>query len=210
MISERLVINPRREGYKARQIRREGYVPGVVYGSGRDTTPIEVDGKSLSRLIRKIGQSVLFEIAMEDGVDAVRIRELQRDPVTREIIHVDMERVEANEIVQAEVPLKFEGIKNAGTRGIAIQYQKDKVKIEGYAKDIPSFIRVEIKDIKPGQAFHVYDLEVADELTVIDDMNELIYTAVRSKEDEDEKEQPLSVQEKEPEDNREDVQKEAE
>ena len=186
MISERLAVKPRSENLTARQLRRKGYIPGVVYGSGNGAIPIEVDAKVLSRMLKKVGQSIMFEIAMENKVDAVRIQELQRDPVTNQIIHIDMQKVEANKIVEAEVPLRFEGVQNIGNRGTAIQYQKDTVKVQGYAKDIPSFIRVNIKDIRPGQKFHVYDLEVSDELTITDDLNQIIFTAVKNKENENE------------------------
>jgi len=189
MRSQRLVVNPRSQKVTARQIRRQGYVPGVVYGSNQNTVPVEVDSKSLVQMIKKYGQSALFEIAMENGIDAVRIKEIQRDPVTRDIIHIDMQRVEANKKIQTEVPLKFEGLQNAGSRGTVIQYQKNTVKVEGYAKDIPSFIQVNVKKVKPGQAFRVCDLEVSEELTIVDNMNDLIFTAIKGGEYENSQEE---------------------
>lgn len=189
MISEKLVVNPRSKNLTARQLRRKGYVPGVVYGSGDRAIPIEIDAKALSRMIKKIGQGVMFEIAMENELDTVRIKDLQKDPVTNQIIHIDMHKVEANKIVEAEVPLRFEGTENFGKYGAAIQYQKDTVKVQGYAKDIPSFIRVNIKDIGLRDKLHVYDLEIAEELTIIDDMDQIIFTAVKSKEKENVEEQ---------------------
>lgn len=184
MVSEKLEVKPRREHLTARQLRREGYVPGVIYGSGDKAVSVEVDAKALTRLVRKVGQSVMFEIAMENEIDAVRIQELQKDPVTNQIIHIDLQKVDANKIVEAEVPLKFEGMESITSKGTAIQYQKDTIRVQGYAKDIPSFIRVNIKDIGPREKFHVYDLELADELTIIDDMDQLIFTAVKNKEKE--------------------------
>ena len=160
-----------------------------MYGSGDRAIPIEIDAKALSRMIKKIGQGVMFEIAMENELDTVRIKDLQKDPVTNQIIHIDMHKVEANKIVEAEVPLRFEGTENFGKYGAAIQYQKDTVKVQGYAKDIPSFIRVNIKNIGLRDKLHVYDLEIAEELTIIDDMDQIIFTAVKSKEKENVEEQ---------------------
>ena len=89
--------NIRTQNMKANRLRKQGYIPGIVYGKEHQSTPIMIESKSLKRLLRETGHNVFFEIAVENEMKPVRIRDIQRDPVTKDIIHVDAQVINKNE-----------------------------------------------------------------------------------------------------------------
>ncbi len=172
--------NIRTQNMKANRLRRQGYIPGIVYGNEYEDTPIMIENKSLNRLLREAGHNAFFEIAMENEIKPVRIREIQRDPVTKDIIHVDAQVINNNEKIKAKVPIKLEGTYDVEKRGIALQRQKDFIEVEGLAQHIPPHINVLVRGLKQGDSIRVADLEISEELSIIDDTKEIILSAVKS------------------------------
>lgn len=84
-----LELQVRTKKTKANRLRQEGYVPGVIYGKGV-SRPIILNRKNLENSVRLLGENAVFNISLEGRSELVRIRELQRDPLTREIIHIDL------------------------------------------------------------------------------------------------------------------------
>lgn len=180
MNNELLQVMPRMPHSKAKQLRRQGYVPGVLYGKSHDTAPVLFDKKHVENFINRMGVAAVIEVAINGVMQSVKIREVQRDPITREIIHLDLMNVEMDQKIHAKIPLRFEGRQSIERRGLILQHQKDTVEVEGLAKDIPSFIRVSLHNLQ-GQhnSIRVQDLEIAAELSVIDSPSELIASALR-------------------------------
>lgn len=179
MRSETLHISPRDMSKKAKKLRHEGYVPGILYGQREGSLPVILDRKALERLVQRMGETAFAEIEMGNTVKPVKIKELQRDPRTGEIIHVDFQVLQMDKKVRSYVPIKFEGSSLAGKRGIVLQHQLNKIEVEGFPNDIPAFVKVAVNNLKPGQSIHVHDLEIGEELTVLDNLNQVIVSAVQ-------------------------------
>jgi large subunit ribosomal protein L25 len=177
---ELLQVSPRISHAKAKQLRRQGYVPGVLYGKNH-AAPVLFDKKHVERFVHRMGTAAVIEVSLNGLKQQVKIKEVQRDPVTREIIHIDLMNVEMNQRIQAKVPLLFEGRQVMEKHGLILQHQKDFVEVEGFAKDIPSFIRVPLHILQSSRnsSIRVQDLEIAAELSVIDSPNELIASALK-------------------------------
>ena len=176
-----LQVSPRMSNSKAKQLRRQGYVPGVIYGKDHATAPVIFDKRNVENLINRMGIGAVFEVSLNGEKKSVKIREIQRDPVTREIIHLDLLSVELDQVIQAKVPLRFEGRRAFEKHGLILQHQKDSIEVEGPAKDIPSFIRVPLHILQRNgnSSIRVQDLEVAEELSIIDSPNALIASSLR-------------------------------
>ncbi|MGI6527766.1 MAG: 50S ribosomal protein L25 [Caldicoprobacterales bacterium] len=180
MNNQLLQVSPRMPHSKAKQLRRQGYVPGVLYGKNHDTAPVLFNKKQVENFINRMGTAAVIEVEVNGVVQPVKVREVQRDPVSREIIHLDLMNVEMNQRIHAKVPLRFEGRQAIERVGLILQHQKDTVEVEGFAKDIPSFIRVPLHHLQGRQSsIRVQDLEIAEELSVIDSPNELIASALK-------------------------------
>lgn len=156
----------------ARSLRREGKVPAVVYGRGRDAESLELDAVALERLLTKVraGNTILdVTVADRQPIKAL-IREIQRNPVRpSDILHVDLYEVHADEAIAVEVPLKFvgtaEGVRNSGGVFEAALHQ---IEIKVLPGDIPEFVEVDVTTLGLGQSRHVSDL-VAGKFEIMTD-----------------------------------------
>ncbi|NLY61330.1 MAG: 50S ribosomal protein L25 [Clostridiales bacterium] len=175
-----ITANIRTPDKSANRLRRQGFVPGVMYGQEDQSTPIMIESKSLKRLLREAGQNVFFEIAMENEVKPVRLQEIQRDPVTKEIVHIDAQVINRNQKIKAKVPIRLEGTYDIEKRGIALQRQKDSIEVEGLPQHIPSHINVLVQGLAQGDAIRVADIEISEELSILDDTEEIVLSAVKN------------------------------
>jgi large subunit ribosomal protein L25 len=165
----------------ARSLRREGKIPAVIYGRGREPQALAVDTTALTRLLAQIAAATtLVDVAVE-GRPAVKalIREIQRNPVRpADIIHLDLYEVHADEKITVEVPVKLigvpEGVKNFG--GVLDQIMHD-IQIKVFPADIPEHIDVDVSALNIGQSIHVGDLTV-EKIEIMNDARQTICTVV--------------------------------
>lgn len=150
----------------ARSLRRQGQIPAVVYGKGRDPESLALDAVALERLLAKVrAATTLVDITVETREPfKALIREIQRNPVRpSDIIHVDLYQVRADEKVSVEVPLKFvgtaDGVRNSG--GLFEILLHD-LEILVLPANIPDHLDVEITTLGLGQSLHVSDLRLGD------------------------------------------------
>lgn len=149
----------------ARSLRREGRVPAVIYGHGRQAQSLTVEQAAVQRLLDVIGgETVLVDVAIDGGTPVKAIvREVQRNPVKRsEVIHLDLYAVVADEAVTVEVPVHLvgtaDGVRNHG--GV-IDHHLHRVSIRCLPADIPEHIDVNVTALQVGQSIHVRDLVLA-------------------------------------------------
>jgi large subunit ribosomal protein L25 len=185
MNGELLNISPRVPQSKAKRLRRQGYVPGVLYGNNNTSIPVIFDKKNVETFVQRMGEGAIFEVSLNGQPRPVRIREVQRDPVSQDIIHMDLQNVEMNQKIQARVPLKFEGLQTVEKRGYILQHQKDTIEVEGLAKDIPTHIKVPLEMLQNTPNIRVQDLEIAAELSILDAPNEIIALALKPTKEKD-------------------------
>lgn len=159
-----LTVN--RRGQKspaAAVLRRQGVIPAVVYGHNIPTVPLTVDARELQKLWRSAGESTLFDLKVEASppVKAI-IQEIQLDPTTNRILHVDFHQVKMTEKLEVEVDLAFTGeapaVKELGGTLLKL---RDKVKVECLPADLVKSITVEISGLKTfDDAIHMRDLVI--------------------------------------------------
>src|SRR3954469_20710878 len=121
MATASLTATPRTDKGKgvARKLRAAGQVPGVIYGHGRDPQPLTVNAREFDRLSERVRiTSTVIELALDGRTAKTLVRELQRDPIRRTVLHVDFQELVAGEKVDVSVPLRFtgtaEGVKTGG------------------------------------------------------------------------------------------------
>lgn len=150
----------------ARQARREGYVPGIVYGDGKDPQPINLDyNKLLTRLRKGRFLSTLFNLKI-DGQDDVRVicRGVQRDVVKDLPTHLDLMRTHRTSRISLFIHVTFinheaaPGLKRGGTLTIV----RPEVELEVMAGDIPDHITVDLTGRNIGDVIHINDIELPE------------------------------------------------
>ncbi len=133
----------------AKAVRRQGKVPGVLYGHDTKPQHIETDAKEFAKMYREAGSTSLVTLTTADGKEhPVLLREVQVHPVKGHIIHVDYYRVRMDEVITAQVPLNFIGESPAvKEKGGVLVRNIDELELEALPKDLPHDIEVDISSL---------------------------------------------------------------
>jgi large subunit ribosomal protein L25 len=165
-------------GKKVRFLRRGGLIPCNIYGHGIESMPVQVDVRKLGHVLARAGGTDLISIKMADiaSPSKVLIRDIQRNPLTGEPIHVDFYQVRMTEKLKAEVPLVFVGEAPASKlKNVSLLHAMNTLQIEALPDDLPHNIEVDISSLAvPEQSLHVRDIKVSDKITILADPAQMI------------------------------------
>ena len=175
-----LVLNKRlnKTANAVKQKRREGKVPGVVYGKKLGSLMFEIGEMELVEELSRNGEHGVLRFDLDGYNGTAIIKEVQKDPISHKVMHIDLEEVSRYGMLQTEVPIKIEGKKFLSTKGIVIQTQKDSVKISCKAENIPKSIDVNVSNAKLGSVYKLSDLEVGSEISIIDNLSTVFASVV--------------------------------
>jgi len=178
-----LKVRPRKKVGKehAKKLRRNGYVPAVVYGQKTPSLPLEIENKSFHALLREgLGENVLITLSMGDqknGGPKVLIREIQRDPVRGDIVHVDFHEISLTKKLSIQVPIHLTGTPEGVKDGGILQHVLRELEVECLPTAIPEKIEVEVSNLKIGDSIHVTDVKV-ENAEILSDPQSSIVTVV--------------------------------
>ena len=158
----------------AKKARKNGKVPGVLYGKAIKNLLFEVGELELAHEVARNGQHGVLDFCLDGEKHKGLIKEVQKDPVTNKIIHLDLEEVNWAEKVVSSVPIHYIGEEFLNKKGIVLQKEKDSVKVECTVDSIPKYIDFNIGTGTVGSVYKFGDLEVASEISVLDDLNSVI------------------------------------
>ncbi|WP_297519178.1 50S ribosomal protein L25 [uncultured Clostridium sp.] len=175
---ENLNINQRvkETHHGARKTRKEGKVPGILYGKASQNTLIEIGALELNQYILQEGVNSVVGVNLDGANHKALIKEVQRDAITRKIIHVDLAQVNAHEKVTANVPITFSGEEQLIKSGAVLQKQKDNIKVKCDADSIPKSINIDVTKANIGDNFKIADVEFASEISILDSLESVIAT----------------------------------
>jgi len=177
-------------GKKVRYLRRQGLVPANIYGHGIDSTAINVDTRSLKHLLVHAGKTDLISLKLDGSKEPVRVlmREVQRNPLTDEPLHVDFYQVSMTEKIKAEVPIVFVGdapvlkkIKNS-----SLLHLLDSVDIEALPDDLPHSFEVDVSHLEElNDAIHVKDIATGRGVTLLSDPEQMVVKVAEARKEEE-------------------------
>jgi large subunit ribosomal protein L25 len=155
----------------ARKLRQAGSVPAVIYGHGREPQNLTINTRELDRLLGAISvSSTVIELSVDGKSARTLIREIQRHPVKRSVVHVDFQELVAGEKITVSIPLRFvgtaDGVRNSG--GI-LEETMHQVHLRLDPASIPDHIDVDVTPLTVGHSFHIRDLKLPEGVTILDD-----------------------------------------
>lgn len=157
----------------ARQIRRAGQIPAVLYGEGSSTLLSLSPSDLLKILQSESGENALINLKIKGGKTkteaSVILRDIQRDPVTRQILHADLFEISMNKAIRLRVPLVMMGEPPGVKEGGVLQHSLRELEIECLPAMIPDHIEVDISSLEIGAIIHVRDLQVSDGVEILGD-----------------------------------------
>src|SRR5688500_8892927 len=173
MASAQLSATPREGTGKgaARTLRAQGRIPGVIYGHGREPLSLAIDTRELEKRLSRISaESTVIELSFDGGTAKTLIREIQRHPFKRQILHVDFQELVAGEKVTVRLPIVLMGIP-AGVRvdgGILDQTMRE-LEVEVDPSNIPNHVEIDVTELTIGSSVHVRDLQLPEGVEVLED-----------------------------------------
>jgi large subunit ribosomal protein L25 len=187
---EKLVINATPRSVTGKQVgalRRQGKLPGVIYGHRINPTPIMMDEREATRVLAHATASSLITINLEGEEQSALVREIQRNFIRRSLLHVDFLAVSLTEKIRARVGIELSGDAPAVKDFNAfIVTSVSEVEVEGYPQDLPQVITVDISSLAAiGDNITVRDLKVSDKVTVLTDLDEIVAVATPAGQEEE-------------------------
>jgi len=178
---------------KNRALRRANMTPGVMYGRAQQAMALQFDTAAATRLVREAGTSHLITVSVE-GIEATQdafIRDVQRDPVTGKILHIDLYAVSADQIMTNFVPLVTEGESPAAEEGLIVMQLIESIEVECLPRDMPASIAVDLTKIIDAQSrITVADLAIPENVTVLMNGDAVVVHATMPAEEEEEEAEP--------------------
>lgn len=181
----------------ARRLRREGIVPAVVYGGGKETVSISVDSRVLRDLFREAGSDnavFLLKLAGADRQRHCMVHEIEVDPITQKILHVDFLRIDLTEKVKVMVAVELtgvpDGVRNEG--GILDTVLRE-VEVECLPTVIPRQLEADVTELIIGQHVEAGDLVLPEGVELLEDPHRVLASVIppRLPEEEEEDEEAL-------------------
>jgi large subunit ribosomal protein L25 len=161
-------------GKQVRQLRRNGLVPGIVYGPVIEgTIPVMVDRREFMKFYQSHGHSTLFDLKWDGGTESVFIREVQVDPVRRDPLHIDFFAPNLRRPIRASVPLVLH---NAHSTSEAILTElRSEIEVEALPARIPAQLDVDVSGLEHvGDAIHVRDITLPAGVELVTDGDEIV------------------------------------
>jgi len=163
-------------GKQVKALRRQGRLPGVIYGKSMDPILITLDMHDSTRVFPTITSSQLVVVEVEGKQHTTLVREKQRQPVTGGLVHIDFQEVSLTEKLRTQVIIELIGespaVKNFN--GVLVPGLEE-LEVEALPRDLPERIKVDVSTLTEiGEAIHVRDIVLSNKVEVLNDENEII------------------------------------
>src|SRR3972149_8599020 len=198
---EKIKINvePRKIiGKKVKSLRKEGLLPANIFGKDLKSKAIQVQEKEFYKTFKLAGETGVVEVKVKDETYPALIHNVQRNPVTDKVTHVDFHKVNLKEKITAHVPIKLVGESPAEKSGVGLILQTiNEIEVESLPVDIPHEIELDISDLSEiGQTIHIKNLRVDKEKVEIKNDPEEVVVSVQTAEMKEEPEEaPVTPEE---------------
>ena len=164
----------------ARKLRAAGRVPGVIYGHGREPQALSLNARDLDKLLGSIAAgSTVVELSLGKATTNTLIREVQRHPFKKQILHVDFMELVAGEKVIVDIPLVFVGTpEGVRTGGGLLEQILHSIEVNVDPSSIPNHVDVDVSQLVMGHSLHVRDLKLPEGVEVLTDEDATICAVI--------------------------------
>ncbi len=164
----------------SRRLRREGKIPGILYGQGIEPCPLHIDAKELRHALQgEAGINALLSLQVGDKSYTAMAKVIQRHPVKGNVIHVDFQVTDPNKPVVVDVPITLIGHSSQlQMAGGIVDQQLFSVTVKARPESIPHTVELDVSPLQPGGSLRVSDIEVPSDVEIENDPDTTIVTGV--------------------------------
>lgn len=165
----------------SRQLRREGIVPAVLYGRGEVSRSIKIPHKNIDKVIEAYGPNSMVTISLDGETIPSYIQDVQRDPLTQKITHVDFHHLIAGEKVKIRIPINITNVEALTKDGILLGQNINELEVSCLPKDIIQSIDIDAATLEVHVPLLVSDLKLPDTIEALVDADETVVQAYYNK-----------------------------
>ena len=170
-----------------KKLRKNDYIPAVIYGLKKEPVSIKVNEKELKDLLKgKNIYSMIFDMQIEDNgkkveKEAVLVKDFQIDPITGKFLHLDFLRIEMKKEIETTVPVRIIneeisiGVKE---KGGVLQHGLRELRVSCLPGDIPDYVEYDIKELDMGSTVRVSDIYISDNVKILNDPEEVVVSII--------------------------------
>jgi large subunit ribosomal protein L25 len=193
---EGLIRKPSGKG-GARTLRRTGAIPAIFYGPETEPIPIQVAKSSLEKTLKKqTSENILYQLTIkgndQETIKTVMLKELQKNPIDREILHLDFYEVSLFKEIDVTVGLKIVGKATGVEKGGILQEISRDLEIRCLPTNIPNHIEVDVSALDIGDSIHVEDIQLPEGVRILSDAHLTLVTVVPPIEEKPAAEEPAA------------------
>ena len=156
----------------SRRLRHQGMIPGIVYGADKDAQSIMMDhNKVIHHIENEAFFSHILELSIDGKAESVVLKDMQRHPAKRTVLHMDFMRVSAKEAIRMQVPLHFTGEEVAPgikTGGGIVSHLMTDVEISCLPADLPEYLEVDMSSLEVGDSLHLSDIPLPKGVEIVE------------------------------------------
>jgi large subunit ribosomal protein L25 len=182
MVEIKISAKPRmsQAGSHKHHLKQQGKIPAVIYGKGVLDEAIELEVRDLETAIRQKGRNALIDLVIKgrtgNNKHIVMIKEIQRDPISKEMIHADLYKISLKEKLQTQVPIRLKGEAKGQIKGGIVQSGLREIEVECIPAKIPETFQLDISALDIGDNYTVADLPGSPDYRILSDQDSVLVT----------------------------------
>ncbi|MEG6613524.1 50S ribosomal protein L25 [Pseudoclostridium thermosuccinogenes] len=159
----------------AKRIRKQGYVPCSIYGPGVERNiDIQIEVKELNRFLKDHFIGSKTKVKINDSELSCVIKNIERDPIIKNPIHIEFYASSEDRLVKVKVPLKFKGKEYLLKNNLVLNINRNEIVIQGILKDLPEYIEVDVSLMKEGSTLVMGDIVLPEGIKLLSRQNEVV------------------------------------
>lgn len=176
------VVSAIKRTEKPNKARRQGFIPGVIFGKGIESVSVKIDEKELSKVQHGHLRNARLSVKIGDEMRQCVVKEIQRDPVKGNVIHFNLQSIHDNDIIKLKVPLVFNGREKLAGRQLLLEDYISEIEISGKVSILPEVLAIEVGDFNAEEKILLKDIHVDEGIKVIGNEDEIIAVVSYSRE----------------------------
>lgn len=167
---------------EARRLRKNGYIPGVVYGKGIEAKPVKVKASEFREFLARHGRHAIFrmDFAGEKDLTAL-IKDVQFDTMKNNFVHVDFQKISLTEEINVDVPVKIIGREMLERTGGVIVHQLNEITVKCLPEKIPQHIEIDVSLLQIGQSLTAGQLNLPEGVTMVTEPQDVVLSVTAGK-----------------------------
>ncbi|MEA4826879.1 50S ribosomal protein L25 [Clostridium sp. JNZ J1-5] len=168
-------VKEREAKENGRKLRRNGQVPGIIYGEFLDNPiPIKVENLTLSKLLKYNSKGSILKLKLNDDTRHCVVKDVQKNTIAGEIIHVDFQYVKESEVIKMNIPINYVGRENLELKKLVLETFLPELELQGAVEKIPEYIELNISQMNYEDKIFAKDVQLPEEVKLITDPDALL------------------------------------